>query len=332
MSLSVTNYSQKEPASSLASAPSVCGLSVEKMGRIKQEYFQAFNSHLYRTQGFVPPKTWEQITISTCYDKMQEVQDENLQKVFGRIYSLMHKEDFGETFGFFEDELGSESLKPERLLAGIPDPEASAEAIRFWMAKTTDFFSNIRRLNLSHLGLSMIPSEISLCIGLQILDLSSNCLRSLPQFMKEFTCLRSLKLNHNYLMEINNLRGLPLEVLGLTHNKIWLGENYEMSLGAIKSLGKLKYLYLMKNPIACFPVSMPSWLEGVLHLECVDRWRLEPVPLPATPLPTLPSINSLREEAPAKFVPGPVVIIRRSEQRRPPPLIVPQKFCACTIL
>ena len=67
---------------------------------------------------------------------------------------------------------------------------------------------NLRKLDLSHQGLTNVPAEIAGMKQLRVLDLSYNNLTRIPDFVFALPHLRTLAVGHNLL------RSLPLSISG----------------------------------------------------------------------------------------------------------------------
>jgi len=103
-----------------------------------------------------------------------------------------------------------------------------------------------RELNLSHRGLSMVPSYAFHTHTITRLDLSHNCLVSVPD---EIACLKNLHelwLSHNAISELPDAIGklTKLRSMDLQFNQLsWLPE----TLGRLQQLGELD---LRNNPLS----------------------------------------------------------------------------------
>ena len=62
--------------------------------------------------------------------------------------------------------------------------------------------SNLRKLDLSHQGLTEVPSSIAGLKNLRVLDLSYNNLTSIPDFLLELPRLKTLAVGHNAITSL----------------------------------------------------------------------------------------------------------------------------------
>lgn len=147
-------------------------------------------------------------------------------------------------------------------LSHLPE-EAMGSALRVLDLSDTPLRSGISWcFELSHLesllvrdaGLSRVPSSISHCEGLKVLDLARNDLYSLPAGLFELEALEVLGLSGNNLSmlsaEIGKLRSLAL--LDLSFNEL---RNLPSEIG---ELGNLGILMVMGNRLSTLPLSIAS--------------------------------------------------------------------------
>ncbi|XP_053645122.1 leucine-rich repeat-containing protein 40 isoform X1 [Cherax quadricarinatus] len=112
--------------------------------------------------------------------------------------------------------------------------------------------TDLTRLYLSSNRLSSISQKISNLLSLQVLDLSDNCLTTLPSTFGELTCLHRLNLSHNRLEELPaGVFLLPdLRSLQLDHNNL---KTLSEDLG---NLTVLEYLDVSHNSLTELPLSI----------------------------------------------------------------------------
>lgn len=80
---------------------------------------------------------------------------------------------------------------------------------------------NIRKLNLSHQGLTEVPAEIAGMKQLRVLDLSYNSITHIPDFVFALPHLRTLSVGHNQLRSIPfGIANSPIRELIADYNKI----------------------------------------------------------------------------------------------------------------
>lgn len=147
-----------------------------------------------------------------------------------------------------------------------------AEKIGLFLKKNQDSISSIEELDLKNLGLTEVPEELQLFIGLKKIDLSFNLVRELPshfgkewKHLKVFSCknnkltslpkdfgncwseLITLDLNFNQLEKLPDDFGIAwknLEELNIDSNQLkTLPESY-------KTWEKLNFLRMKKNPLS----------------------------------------------------------------------------------
>jgi hypothetical protein len=115
-----------------------------------------------------------------------------------------------------------EALHP--LPLDVSEVNALPREIRTWMHRNTAALQKITELNLSKHQLTCIPTEIGLCTGLELLDLSHNRLVFFPKnLFRRMDSLLELSLNHNRLTFLPEdfFRGLDALVdLDISHNPL----------------------------------------------------------------------------------------------------------------
>lgn len=137
------------------------------------------------------------------------------------------------------------------------------------------FSPNLRKLNLSHQGLTEVPAEIAGMKQLRVLDLSYNSITHIPDFVFALPHLRTLSVGHNQLRSIpfsisnSTLRELiadynqidfilpstitGLRKLNISHNRI--------NIGLVNTIfPSLKELDIRHNPsiIIAGPDKLPA--------------------------------------------------------------------------
>ncbi|KAG7174435.1 Leucine-rich repeat-containing protein 40-like [Homarus americanus] len=126
--------------------------------------------------------------------------------------------------------------------------------------------SELTRLYLSSNQIGSISPKISNLLSLQVLDLSDNCLTSLPSTLGELTCLHRLTLSHNRLEELPaGAYLLPdLRSLQLDHNNLTaLSED-------LGNLNVLEYLDVSHNSLTEFPLSI-GYLQRLTKLNASEN-------------------------------------------------------------
>lgn len=82
-------------------------------------------------------------------------------------------------------------------------------------------FPNIRKLDLSHQGLTEVPAEIARMKHLRVLDLSYNNITHIPDFVFTLPHLRTLAVGHNQLRSLPfSISDSPIQDLIADHNQI----------------------------------------------------------------------------------------------------------------
>ena len=148
--------------------------------------------------------------------------------------------------------------------------------IRAWLNNPAnqEMINGIQELNLSDLGLKVLPKEISRFLGLTRLELQRNQLSSLPESFGVLTRLIYLFLNENHLTSLpksfgaltgltglhlndNRLTSLPESFGALTRlTRLYLDNNRLTSLPeSFGVLTRLTYLFLTGNRLTNFPKS-----------------------------------------------------------------------------
>ena len=80
---------------------------------------------------------------------------------------------------------------------------------------------NLRKLNLSHQGLTEVPPEIAGMKQLCVLDLPYNNITHIPDFVMALPHLRTLAIGHNLLRSLPfSISGSPVQDLIADHNQI----------------------------------------------------------------------------------------------------------------
>ena len=140
-----------------------------------------------------------------------------------------------------------------------------------WLEGNPDCLQ-IKRLNLSHKKLSVLPPEMTFFTQLESLNLNSNLFKEFPWVICELTQLKRLTLCKNQLVELppgiekltmletvrfseNQLKSLPAEFYHLSQLKVlWLHKNRLKEIPReILNLTKLKTLHIADNPLEkCF--------------------------------------------------------------------------------
>ena len=83
------------------------------------------------------------------------------------------------------------------------------------------FSPNLRKLNLSHQGLTEVPAEIAGMKQLRVLDLSYNSITHIPDFVFALPHLRTIAVGHNELRSLPfSISGSPVQNLIADHNQI----------------------------------------------------------------------------------------------------------------
>jgi Leucine-rich repeat (LRR) protein len=169
---------------------------------------------------------------------------------------------------------------------GDAEPK-SAQEIREWisLSANANHLLRITHLDLSNLGLTVLPPEIGKLIELKTLDLKGNKLTSLPDAIGNLSKLTMLYLQKNQLKNLPDAIGKldQLTYLDLKSNKL------AQLPDAIGHLHKLKTLDLQKNNLACIPntigklsaldvlflqdnnlISLPDGIGGLNQLTMLD--------------------------------------------------------------
>lgn len=127
-----------------------------------------------------------------------------------------------------------------------------ANAMRVWMNANRGLLSTITRLNLSGLGLRVLPPEISLFTALQVLDLGENKLSRLPSQIVQLVHLEKLNLGCNaftrFPIQLTQLRALI--TLSLFDNEI------STIPDEIHQMDALRSIYLDHNRFTYFPTQL----------------------------------------------------------------------------
>ncbi len=128
-------------------------------------------------------------------------------------------------------------------------------------------FPSLTVLDLSKLGLIVVPQKISTLVQLQVLNLSNNPLSQKFNYLSTLTNLKELNLSGNQLTkiptEINTLT--QLQSLNLSNNSI--SPNFTVTLSSLKNL---EWLSLAGNQMLNFPTELPQ-LTKLIHLNFSDN-------------------------------------------------------------
>jgi Leucine-rich repeat (LRR) protein len=150
-----------------------------------------------------------------------------------------------------------------------PPPQLNqAKEIRDWLSQQPEDALKISypfSLDLSYLGLKVLPPEVAKLTLLLTLELNDNELRCLPDAIGALTNLKTLLLNNN------KLRALP-DTIGALRQLTYLelGNNQLSSLpDAIGDLEHLKILELSSNNFE----AKPSVLESLTELQNLDSCK-----------------------------------------------------------
>lgn len=220
------------------------------------------------------------------YENLQKLQDDSLLTIWGKVRQKIN-------------------------FNGTEEPK-SAQQIREWLNHSANAAQLLRitDLDLSNLGLTVLPPEIGKLIELKTLDLKGNKLTSLPDAISNLSKLSMLYLQKNQLKNLPDAIGKldQLTYLDLKGNKL------PQLPDAIGHLHKLKTLDLQKNNLACIPntigklnnldvlflqdnnlISLPDGIGGLDQLTMVDLSgnQLTNLPDPIGYLKKLKGINLL---------------------------------------
>lgn len=145
---------------------------------------------------------------------------------------------------------------------------------------------NIRKLNLSHQGLSEVPAEIAHMKHLRVLDLSYNNLTAIPENIFKLPHLRTLVVSHNQISSLpfalctspiqdliadyNNIDFiLPITLTGL--RKLIISHN-RLNIGLIRTpLPSMHHLDIRHNPAIQFA-------DRTHNLPNISRYYHDPAP------------------------------------------------------
>lgn len=145
---------------------------------------------------------------------------------------------------------------------------------------------NIRKLNLSHQGLSEVPAEIAHMKHLRVLDLSYNNLTAIPENIFKLPHLRTLVVSHNQISSLpfalctspiqdliadyNNIDFiLPITLTGL--RKLIISHN-RLNIGLIRTpLPSMHHLDIRHNPAIQFA-------DRTHNLPNISRYYHDPMP------------------------------------------------------
>ena len=143
-------------------------------------------------------------------------------------------------------------LKIQEQIDFDQDPvPATAAAIRLWLndPANAERLAQIIHLDLSGLGLKILPPEIGKCTRLERLHLHNNQLVNLPPEIGKCTQLQRLSLDYNQLVN------LPPEIGKCTQLQ-WLSLHYNQLVNLPPEIGKctqLEWLYLDYNQLVNLP-------------------------------------------------------------------------------
>jgi len=144
---------------------------------------------------------------------------------------------------------------------------------------------NCTRLNLESMSLRSIPESIENLIGLEILNVSYNYLRSIPDSIGSLRNLTQLFLFHNSLASLPNNIGnlIGLEILNVSDN------NLESIPDSIGFLSNLTILFLYNNKLTGLPNTIGNLL-GLKELILYSN-NLESLPVSIGNLTNLLQLN-----------------------------------------
>jgi Leucine-rich repeat (LRR) protein len=169
----------------------------------------------------------------------------------------------------------------------VPMPLTSAEEVRSWLNNPENKIEldRVTTLDLSSLGLEILPPEIGSLSKLKTLELSNNGLQSLPDTIGNLSKLEEL-----YLYE-NQLQSLPDTIENLSKLQgLLLNNNQLQSLpDTIGDLSKLKVLELKDNQLQ----SLPDTIE---KLSALQELCLSGNPFTFIPTRVLNSSNKIFSE------------------------------------
>ena len=181
--------------------------------------------------------------------------------------------------------------------------------IKLWLAdpKNEDQLNKIDNLDLSQLGITVIPYQLTRLSRIQTLFLDDNQIETLPDFLSNFSKLQSLTVNHNSVrclpeslsklsqletlyLDDNQISSFPesfgklskLQILSVSFNRLKsLPESF-------KHLSQLKTIFLDHNKIK----SMPEFIGNLTFLELFYLHNNEIEKLPES-FGNLPKLQSL---------------------------------------
>jgi Leucine-rich repeat (LRR) protein len=155
----------------------------------------------------------------------------------------------------------------ERFVFNGPAPTSLGE-IKAWLKDPTNAaqLNGVQTLDLSRLGLKVIPPEISVLTQLQNLNLSSNQISCIPDSLSNLSQLQLLSLSNNKISSIPDSLGSLSQLQGL-----YLHHNQISSIpDSLSSLPQLQGLDLIDNQISCIPDSL-SKLSRLQWLSLSDN-------------------------------------------------------------
>jgi Leucine-rich repeat (LRR) protein len=167
----------------------------------------------------------------------------------------------------------------------VPMPLTSAEEVRSWLNNPENKIEldRVTTLDLSSLGLEILPPEIGSLSKLKTLELSNNGLQSLPDTIGNLSKLKELNLYGN------QLQSLPDTIGNLSKlEELYLYENQLQSLpDTIENLSKLQGLLLNNNQLQSLPDTIGD-LSKLKVLELKDN-QLQSLP------DTIEKLSALQE-------------------------------------
>lgn len=143
----------------------------------------------------------------------------------------------------------------------VDDLFNKAQQFESWCEEHSSDLLKVKKINLCHLNLRVIPPQIKYLKGLESLSLKHNQLTNLPVEIGELTNLKILSLEHNQLTvlpsEIGNL--ISLKILSIKYNQLT-----ELPT-AIGSLTRLISFKILGNPL----IELPQEIESCTQLKMI---------------------------------------------------------------
>ncbi|MBS0585995.1 MAG: leucine-rich repeat domain-containing protein [Verrucomicrobia bacterium] len=168
----------------------------------------------------------------------------------------------------------------------------SQEAFADWAASNQATLNQVTILYLYGLALTVVPNEIRFLPNLRHLDLASNNLTELPEWLGDFRQLKNLDVSNNQITTFPTRLGelTSLETLDARRNRITVLPE------AISSLTALKHLVLSHNQLE----TIPAWVSRLTALSelILNGNRLRTLPDLAPTLSHLNVRNNLFVELP----------------------------------